>query len=86
MAITTAAAHYRQEFSAVERKRALAPNSVKLEALLWAFAEAHATATFERVATIAGRITECANRGHDVTTSEALACIEAAFREVGVRL
>jgi len=76
----------RRDDAALLARRAKAPNTVKLEGLLWAFAEKHATATYERIAFIAAGVTDWANSGQEVDVVSTLAVIEAAMKEAGVRL
>lgn len=66
--------------------RAQAPETTKLEGLIWSLAEMHSTATYERVASIAATVSAWADTGHNVNGPEALIVVEAAFRAAGIRL
>lgn len=67
--------------------RAQAPNTVKLEGLLWALAESQGTSPrYEDVALVASSVTGWANQGHEADAFLTLAAVEAALKAAGVRL
>jgi hypothetical protein len=78
--MTTAATFYKREAEAVERKRALAPETVKLADLLWAFAERQPAGRYEAVALVASTVQTWADNGRNVDAAEVLAVLEAAFK------
>jgi hypothetical protein len=66
--------------------RAQAPETTKLEGLIWSFAEMHVIDSYERVAAIAATVSAWADKGHNVNAPEALIVVEAAFLAAGIRL
>lgn len=67
--------------------RSQAPETTKLEGLIWSFAEHFSDQQkYQRVAQIAATVSGWADLGRNVNGPDALIVVEAAFRAAGVRL